>query len=165
MQAARLGSAVLNDAKDFLYEQINADNKYCGSDETHKDARSPSAKLQITFFIIYAGPRLCFQIRPWYCNATLWSWEPKSRTSHGVSDIAGWWLHPLVLSSKVVFFFQSTDSIYRASHLLLNSQIFTALTCASIHSCGFTIKLEGRVDLFPYLSLQELLWVYFLVKT
>lgn len=71
IQAAGLGSVVLNNAKDFLYEEINVDNKYCGSNKTHKDPRNPSAKLQSTFFLIYAGARLCFEIRPWYCNATL----------------------------------------------------------------------------------------------
>lgn len=61
--------------------------------------------------------------------------------SHGVSDIAGWWLHPLFSAQKWSFFPIYWFCLFCASHLLLNSQIFSTLTC----SCGFTIKLEGRL--------------------
>lgn len=102
---AGLGSVVLNSAKDFLYEQINADKKYCGSNKT------PGAPVQSWKFS-------CMLVRGFVsrsgfgsASAPLCSWKPKSSQSHWMSDMTEWSLHS-VFSAQEWSFFQATNVLF-----------------------------------------------------
>lgn len=126
---ADLGSVLLNNVKDFLYEQINA-NKYCDSNKT------PGTAVQSCRFP-------CMPVRGFVstsgfgsASAILCSWKPKSSKSHWTSEMTEQWFHSM-LSAQEWSVFQANGVFisFSASQLLLSFQILSALTCVYMSVC------------------------------